>query len=226
MPPLTVAPKIVRNLRLTGAALTENPSQAGASILLIRKKEAPLAENVEVDLQNKRVTELEAQLTLERTARAADAEKLAELGRKETERAERELKRADAESKAQCIEITRTAFPSVKAQGIETGDVLYRVRKAAAASGDTALETDLLALLRSAQGFAEASKLIRSSLGNGATEEEVADGVDPEVMRAIKPFMADAKNNVRVAITRACAKAAKDNDMATYSLLSNVKVSQ
>lgn len=231
MPPLTVAPKIVRNLRLTGAALTENPSQDGAKILLIRKKEAPLAE--EVTLQNqlaalqaenieraKRETALEAKL-------AASEALQVELNRKEVERSARELQRAKDDSRAECISIARSVAPTLKAQGVETGDVLYRIREAAIVTGDKTLETDLLALLRASEARAVAANLITRSHGSGPTEDvDMLAELPQEFQRAVAPFMKAAEGNLKRAKDLAIADASKRGDDPTYILLRDTRVTQ
>ena len=85
-------------------------------------------------------------------------------------------------SRSQCND-TASVFRNIGADGVKLGDLIFRTRKAAKAAGDTALKTDLIAILRNADARAKAGGTV------ALTENRGANGSDAEgVERALDKF--------------------------------------
>jgi hypothetical protein len=201
----------VVDLELDSVALTENPSNGAAEIFIVRNKSGgPMAEPTAeiVDLQ-RRLQTVEA----EKASKDAQIEELVRF--KATAEAEKE--------RAACTEIVRSVAPKVAVKGADMGDLVYRVRKAAAATGDKTLEADVVAVLRAFNGATEAAGALTRSLGTSATDDD-ASALAPEIQRAIQPFLKPGVT-VQRAIVLAAAEAGKNGDNALYTTLSSLKVS-
>ena len=188
-------------------ALTENPSNEAAEIFIVRNKGGQMPDET---------------VELKRRLEAVEAENQAKASR--VEELERFKAQAEAkEERAACTEIVRSVAPKVAVKGADMGDLVYRVRKAAAATGDKTLEADVVAVLRAFNGATEAAGALSRSLGTSATDDD-ASALAPEIQRAIQPFLKPGVT-VQRAIVLAAAEAGKNGDNALYTTLSSLKVS-
>jgi len=131
------------------------------------------------------------------------------------------LARDEDVSRSQCGD-TASVFRNIGADGVKLGDLIYRTRKAAKLAGDTALETDLIAVLRAADARAKAggTAALTENRGSGAEGGDAAAALSsftPATRSAIEKHL-----TAGVSLTTAMRSAARDaaatgKDDAVYS---------
>ena len=187
-------------------ALTTSPSNEAAEIFIVRSKGGQMPETEELQ---RRVQALES----EKAAKDAQLEELVRFKAQAEAKEERNL----------CAEIVRSVAPNVAVKGVDIADLVYRTRKAAAASGDKTLEADLMAVLRAADASSKASAALTRTLGTSEADADASD-LPAEVQRAIAPHQKPGVS-LAVALARAASDAVKAGDNALYAALRSVKVS-
>lgn len=200
-------PVILRDLHVSAIAITGAPSNDPSRIVFFRHKSGgPVAE-----------LPINSPGTPEEFQRAKV--ELAELKEQLASEKKLRIEREAREEKIQCGEIVKGAFPLIRAKDVDSGDLLYRIRRAAKATGDEKLETDFLAVMRTAQERAKAADGLTRSIGISGQEEPT--DMPADVQRAIEPFLKEkgVNGDVRKAISRACIEATKNGNNATYELL-------
>lgn len=200
-------PRQVVDLELESVALTTSPSNEAAEIFIVRSKGGQMPDET---------------VELKRRLEAVEADNQAKASRVE----ELERFKAQAEAKEErnlCADIVRSVAPNVAVKGVDIADLVYRTRKAAAASGDKTLEADLMAVLRAADASTKASAALTRTIGTSETDADASD-LPAEVQRAIAPHQKPGVS-LAVALARAASDAAKAGDNALYSALRSVKVS-
>jgi hypothetical protein len=209
-------------LVLHNVALTDRPSNPEALVFVARsisqtpevKVPDPIMSDEAVARQISEAVAT-ARAEFESTQRAKD-ERIAAL---ETDKAARD----EDISRSQCND-TASVFRNIGADGVKLGDLIFRTRKAAKASGDAALETDLITILRAADARAKAGGTValtenRGSGSDGESVERALDKFSPVTRAAIQKHFKDG-STLTSAMRAASKEAIADGKDPIYTEIS------
>jgi hypothetical protein len=208
---------------LDRVALTGSPSNKEATVFIARSipktPEVKVADPVVDEAVARQISEAvaTAKAEFEATQRAKD-ERIAAL---EADKAARD----EDISRSQCND-TASVFRNIGADGVKLGDLIFRTRKAAKAAGDTALETDMIAILRAADARAKAGGTValteNRGAGGGDTEgvERALDKFSPVTRAAVQKHLKDGATFMS-AMRSASKEAIADGKDMIYTEISN-----